>query len=1112
MRSFHHASIACALSLAAIGSGIVACSGGPGAPGAPRSDEGGTSSADAQGIDSTAGAQSDGAVGPSEAGTGGDATATEAASDLDVGAPEASAMGAQAADGGGGGPLCGASCGQGQMTCAFDTAGPISGVVVPVINYCFPQSDAGCPAFPTAGSMPASCDAATCDAGACPPGLTNCQGNCVDTTADLGSCGACGHACTAMANGLAGCVDSTCAQGCPPGWTACGSTCSVTSADADNCGDCGHACATGEICTEGVCVAKASVWLVTGLTAPSEINADRGTVYWSDSTIHSIGGVAKTGGAVVAIAPSQSTPVTGLPFDSRYVYYWQGPTVMRAPKDGSAAPEMVTTASAAGIGLGVDSASVYFTAAAQPPTPVQPIQSAPKDGGAPTVYLTPSGPGIEPVAISDDHAMYILTQAVPIGQPPGTPATLLSYYFGGESGQPSVGAGDLAGGPLAVDAQNVYAIGALSEAPATGVVAIAKNGGGLGVAMVPAFTTYAGALCGVLWADSSGIHWTTTDPVPSAIFGNSFPAPRAPTSTQLIAPGVGPVANIVADGEYLYWTDTGSGAIGKLRLPCFGKCDDSTAGPCTSSSCQPGCTAPTSLECDGECFDPGRPGHCGGCAACPVPPTGAMQSTCTGDPPTCGVVCESGYHACGASGDCLPDGDRPSDVGDPCILSSQFGVFVSTAGSDSTGTGTPAAPYATISYALGHLAGTSRVYVCNGDYSDHVSLWGPTSLYGGLTCAGGNWAYVGGKATVTSPDGTPALTVDGYTSPIVQIEDMGFVSQDAVLDPSGSGNSLSSVAVLVNETAFVSFARSAFRAGNGADASQTKPPLYEIYTDGQVAPSGSPNSAGTGGAGGTPVCGALWSGPGGAGGTVAGAAATDGASNAMPSLGVSAGYDGRGGAANAPGHPGASGGPGVPATAAATFGSLSGTPWQPSVGESGGEGQPGQGGGGGGAATSPPAGGTGGGAGGCGGGGGSGGAGGGASIALAIILGTVTLDSGCTLSSGTGGNGQPGGDGEAGQGGGPPGEPAVVAGGQGGNGGGGAGGAGGTGGISVCIMYGTTNAPTSAGSCAPGAAGQPGTGGTGGAGGDNGDLNPGAPGPDGPVGLAGASASLWQVH
>ncbi len=37
--------------------------------------------------------------------------------------------------------------------------------------------------------------------------------------------------------------------------------------------------------------------------------------------------------------------------------------------------------------------------------------------------------------------------------------------------------------------------------------------------------------------------------------------------TQLIAPGVGPVVSIIADGDSFYWTDRGSGAIGKLRLP-----------------------------------------------------------------------------------------------------------------------------------------------------------------------------------------------------------------------------------------------------------------------------------------------------------------------------------------------------------------------------------------------------------------------------------------------------------------------------------------------------------------------------------------------------------------
>jgi len=82
-----------------------------------------------------------------------------------------------------------------------------------------------------------------------------------------------------------------------------------------------------------------------------------------------------------------------------------------------------------------------------------------------------------------------------------------------------------------------------------------------------------------------------------------------------------------------------------------------------------------------------------------------------------------------------------------CITDAS-GVFVSaTTGSDAgTTTGTMADPFATVSEALAKLGMATAIYVCEGAYKDQITVSGAISIYGGLTCAGGVWAYAGATA------------------------------------------------------------------------------------------------------------------------------------------------------------------------------------------------------------------------------------------------------------------------------------------------------------------------------------------------------------------------------
>jgi hypothetical protein len=445
---------------------------------------------------------------------------------------------------------------------------------------------------------------------------------------------------------------------------------------------------------------------------------------------------------------------------------------------------------------------------------------------------------------------------------------------------------------------------------------------------------------------------------------------------------------------------------------------------------------------------------------------------------------------------------------DPCIINDAYAVFVAApvsadggaGGSDVTGLGTMAMPFATIGKALQNLSGKSRVYVCGGTYVEAVTVdtTHVASLYGGLTCASGpgglTWRYEGAVAQVRpAAAGQPALSVSAAADPVA-IEDMGFESPAAQSQDS-SGAGLSSIAAWVQGST-VSFSRVVLTAGNAADGANgttqvnydpsatTAPgPRSATNANSQTCPPGAMSPPADESVGGE--------------GAVGSAQGMPGTSD--PATGGVAPRDGQGGLGEqgdyaAPGDDGADGNVRSPGMAAGTLGTLTDTGWAPAPGGDGAPGAPGQGGGGGGRLGIPPnlttyyfggAGGT----GGCGGGGGGGGKGGGASVALFSVSSTVTLTA-CQLTSnqpGAGGNGAPGAPGQAGS----PGSQVLYAGsgGMGGNGAGGSGGAGGTGGMSAGIIYrgsepirdATTLISLGQGS----GAGAPGMGGAGGTGGSN---------------------------
>jgi RHS repeat-associated protein len=110
------------------------------------------------------------------------------------------------------------------------------------------------------------CVGGACAIAACNAGFADCDMNpangCERSLAtSVGNCGACGHACAAVANGLPACVGGACAIGaCAPGFANCDGVvsngCEANLGSATSCGTCGNACATANgtpDCVNGAC-------------------------------------------------------------------------------------------------------------------------------------------------------------------------------------------------------------------------------------------------------------------------------------------------------------------------------------------------------------------------------------------------------------------------------------------------------------------------------------------------------------------------------------------------------------------------------------------------------------------------------------------------------------------------------------------------------------------------------------------------------------------------------------------------------------------------------------------------------------------------------------------
>ncbi len=394
---------------------------------------------------------------------------------------------------------------------------------------------------------------------------------------------------------------------------------------------------------------------------------------------------------------------------------------------------------------------------------------------------------------------------------------------------------------------------------------------------------------------------------------------------------------------------------------------------------------------------------------------------------------------------------EPKDA--PNCVVDELGVFLSPTGDDNA-TGRKDEPVRSFAKALelAQARNLPRLYVCQGNYPEHLLLTRDALLFGNFDCA--SWKHLPNATTAIAPtDAGYALELRNGAN--ATLADFQLLAKDATDDKP------SSVAVFLNQ-ANLTLLRGSVAAGKGKDAKPTLPAsnysadiiaedVLIAGHDAVLAAGGTTqtcaglcdnNIKSTGGAGGNgaptgmdPTAGDAGAPPlgGGAGGSVVVGADCSASLGGLGKSGI-----------NAPNA--------LPPTSPGT---LSAAGWTPAQGTPAPTGGPGQGGGGGGGANSATKGaGGGGGCGGCGGAGGTPPNGGGASIAIAAFNSSLTLRSaklaahnaGHAANGIAGQSGQVGGNGGFHTSGGCPGG----AGGKGGDGGASAGGAGG---ISVGVLF-----------------------------------------------------------
>jgi hypothetical protein len=447
------------------------------------------------------------------------------------------------------------------------------------------------------------------------------------------------------------------------------------------------------------------------------------------------------------------------------------------------------------------------------------------------------------------------------------------------------------------------------------------------------------------------------------------------------------------------------------------------------------------------------------------------------------------------------DGLEPSagPVVDEC------GVFVRVQGEDAPDRGTRDAPFKTLQYAIGQAQSRTlhHVFACGERFNETVTLTSGIHVWGGRTCADGEWAF-GGDLTTLAPEpaGLPLRVIanEDATSAIFGVR---VVAADA-----SASDGKSSIAVILSPGARAKVLLSEVHAGNAKDGEPGEDAPIDGARHGEYGKKGVDACEVEDATGAPAVVSACEDAGeesvGGQGGDGMLETGGDGASGKpWPDVNLTgSGQGGRGAGSRKceAGATGAHGSDGDRGGGALGLGTLDMNGWVGNRGFDGSKGKPGQGGGGGGGSRSriggdacplgePQAGAAGGsgGSGGCGGKGGQGGGYGGSSLGIVVLEGARIMMEATLIVTGDGGNAGVGGTGQDGGTGAPGGYGGkylghlawnACDGGDGGNGGSGGDAGGGLGGHSVCVAVAGTFLDLQGGfECRSGAAGKGGAGG-----------------------------------
>jgi hypothetical protein len=277
--------------------------------------------------------------------------------------------------------------------------------------------------------------------------------------------------------------------------------------------------------------------------------------------------VPKGGGPVITIATGQGKPLR-LSLDATYVYWTNnlGGAVMRAPKDGSAPPSIVSTAMLPQ-GIVVSGSYVYFTNGDGT------IQRAPASGGTPMLWTTYTVPSVgdqgpdSPFELVSDGAGTALWgnfnysnigyYGVIVETAMATGSVVATRDIGLDQSQ----LGMVTGYPLAVDAKHVFTVWGNFEVVLSWYDKSSLQAAGGDLVLDNQPQTKVAAItsipCAVLWTSAHTISSTQIiSSLEMYVFGTTSQVSLLSTSGNRLA----------SDGSFVYWTDA-SGAIGKLPLP-----------------------------------------------------------------------------------------------------------------------------------------------------------------------------------------------------------------------------------------------------------------------------------------------------------------------------------------------------------------------------------------------------------------------------------------------------------------------------------------------------------------------------------------------------------------